>query len=853
MIEAALEQSDTLSKDGDDSSLNSNTMIESPESKQCRNIDGKAVSLSPDYISTNISDSSSTEPAALQCTSCKSAEPAISRCHDCATFLCVNCDDAHKRMRCFENHQVSALENLRNSDETVAAIHKPIHCAMHTGGSLEYYCFKCQVPICKDCVVGEHQDIEHHCEYIGKAAKLARSEIEDLMAQANSLNNYCGDALATLRNALSELQSQRVTAHNLIVNTFERCSKKLDKCRELSLKELDRLHSERELQISNQLHTVEKCVESIGTACPFTNKMLQSANASELLVMKKQIGSQLCALTMNRPTINTNFSLEFDSGVEQFEQLATVTFGKLRTESTPRTHAGLLPTSYESNIPWDNRRSASTGSLQLGKASSMISLPTSMQSSIDAEFGGGANFLMNAMALAPDAQRSTQTNRIQPNGSTAQSTENQNDNQTLLLNTSMAEYNLLRLAKLAESTEIIEGIEQIQLQPSPVPSLDGYISHGQEFNNNLQVLYDIDRFNSTEMTTNNMLTHRMDTPSLLAGVPMSSSSSSINTIASMNDVNMNVLNHLNIGDPGMNRSSGTGSMAGLKSNGNAVAVKGRTNSTPMYVQYNFGSLGSSTGKFNSPHGFCLGANEEIIVADTNNHRIQNFERDGTFRMAFGRPGKQNGHLWYPRKVAVNRSNDKIVVCDRGNERSRMQIFTKYGEFIQKVTIRYVDIVAGLAITNEGHIVVVDSVSPAVFVISEDSDIIRWFNCSGFVCEPSDIAISGNDFYLSDFKGHCVAVFGPNGAFKYRIGNEKVTPFPNGIDISDNGDILVGDSHGNRFHVACFTRDGILQAEFECPSVKVSRCCGLKITSEGRVVTLAKNNHHALVLNSLYIP
>lgn len=56
---------------------------------------------------------------------------------------------------------------------------------------------------------------------------------------------------------------------------------------------------------------------------------------------------------------------------------------------------------------------------------------------------------------------------------------------------------------------------------------------------------------------------------------------------------------------------------------------------------------------------------------------------------------------------------------------------------------------------------------------------------------------------------------------YRIGNEKVTCFPNGIDISDAGDILIGDSHGNRFHVACYSREGILQSEFECPHVKVS--------------------------------
>lgn len=84
------------------------------------------------------------------------------------------------------------------------------------------------------------------------------------------------------------------------------------------------------------------------------------------------------------------------------------------------------------------------------------------------------------------------------------------------------------------------------------------------------------------------------------------------------------------------------------------------------------------------------------------------------------------------------------------------------------------------------------------------------------------SFSGSDFYVCDFKGHCVAVFTENGTFQHRIGHEKITCFPNGIDISDAGDILIGDSHGNRFHVACFSRDGVLQSEFECPYVKVNK-------------------------------
>ncbi len=65
-------------------------------------------------------------------------------------------------------------------------------------------------------------------------------------------------------------------------------------------------------------------------------------------------------------------------------------------------------------------------------------------------------------------------------------------------------------------------------------------------------------------------------------------------------------------------------------------------------------------------------------------------------------GREEGQLWYPRKVAVIRHSGKYVVCDRGNERSRMQIFTKNGHFIKKIAIRYIDIVAGLAITSAGR-------------------------------------------------------------------------------------------------------------------------------------------------------
>lgn len=90
----------------------------------------------------------------------------------------------------------------------------------------------------------------------------------------------------------------------------------------------------------------------------------------------------------------------------------------------------------------------------------------------------------------------------------------------------------------------------------------------------------------------------IDSVSLMSDfTSMNGATSPIGTISSMNDdVNM-----------GMSSSMG---------------IPGRTKATAMQIRCKFGSLGASKAQFNSPHGFCLGVEEEIIVADTNNHRIE---------------------------------------------------------------------------------------------------------------------------------------------------------------------------------------------------------------------------------------
>lgn len=180
---------------------------------------------------------------------------------------------------------------------------------------------------------------------------------------------------------------------------------------------------------------------------------------------------------------------------------------------------------------------------------------------------------------------------------------------------------------------------------------------------------------------------------------------------------------------------------------------------------------------------------------------------------------------------------QYVVCDRGYDRSRMQIFSEDGKYCRKINIQYINIVAGIAITATENIVVVDSVTPTLFIMG-NNEFLRSIDCSEFIDEPSDLAVigkvfagfeqksefffgvSGKEVYICDFKGHSIVVVDIEGNFLRKFGTKQTTTFPNGIDVSDAGDILVGDSHGNFFHVSVYSKQGDFLAEFRCPFIKV---------------------------------
>ncbi|MGA2864471.1 MAG: 6-bladed beta-propeller [Verrucomicrobiota bacterium] len=85
----------------------------------------------------------------------------------------------------------------------------------------------------------------------------------------------------------------------------------------------------------------------------------------------------------------------------------------------------------------------------------------------------------------------------------------------------------------------------------------------------------------------------------------------------------------------------------------------------------FGQAGNGPGEFNRPEGLCVDAQDRVYVADSCNHRIQVFSRDGKFLRAYGKAGQGRGGLSYPYDICVDAAGRQYV-CEFGN--SRIQVF-----------------------------------------------------------------------------------------------------------------------------------------------------------------------------------
>ena len=142
-----------------------------------------------------------------------------------------------------------------------------------------------------------------------------------------------------------------------------------------------------------------------------------------------------------------------------------------------------------------------------------------------------------------------------------------------------------------------------------------------------------------------------------------------------------------------------------------------------------GCYGENAGQLNCPSGVTYLNNDEILVVDELNHRIQKFNvQTGNFVKSFGEQGTGEGEFQYPESVCLD-GEGRVVVADCSND--RIQVSTKDGKPVFKFG---------------------------------DSD-------SEELSKPTGCIYHKNMFIVSDSSNDSLKVFDSSGKFLYKFGKE----------------------------------------------------------------------------------
>ena len=175
-------------------------------------------------------------------------------------------------------------------------------------------------------------------------------------------------------------------------------------------------------------------------------------------------------------------------------------------------------------------------------------------------------------------------------------------------------------------------------------------------------------------------------------------------------------------------------------------------------------------------GIAVNSKGQIAVGDHNKHFILITDKDGNCVRKVGCYGNNVGQLVFPTDITYL-NDDNILVVDKLNHRiqqfnvqtgNSVKSFgkegTRDGEFQNPDSVR---------LDEEGRVIVADYYNMRVQVLSQNGEPLFHFGNSGQekLSKPRSCIYHENKFIVSDWGNNCLKVFDNTGKFLYKIGEE----------------------------------------------------------------------------------
>ncbi|MCD1261045.1 6-bladed beta-propeller [Paenibacillus athensensis] len=166
----------------------------------------------------------------------------------------------------------------------------------------------------------------------------------------------------------------------------------------------------------------------------------------------------------------------------------------------------------------------------------------------------------------------------------------------------------------------------------------------------------------------------------------------------------------------------------------------------------------------SPVGIAAAGDGHVLFTDVAGHRVVELDQNGQKTASFGQPGSKEGQFAYPHDLVLDK-NKRIYVADSNN--GRVQVFDRQGKFLSVIDgtsggKSRLALPRGLTIDAYNHLVVVDTLANQVrfFELTGESlfEYGELGSEDGEFSFPNGVAVDGKKVFVADRENKRVQVF-----------------------------------------------------------------------------------------------
>lgn len=181
-------------------------------------------------------------------------------------------------------------------------IEKPIQCLSHPTEELKLFCEQCGLPVCQECVVGEHW--QHPSNFIGNVIRKHENSIQELLKVTERHVGTLEGACSQIEGVSSALSNHVELITQEIRSFADGYVKAIEEHRDGLLKYLEELKVQRENQLHLQKAQLLQLCLDMNTGVEFTKHLLANGSDLEILLTKQVVENRLKKL--NNMDYNTH-------------------------------------------------------------------------------------------------------------------------------------------------------------------------------------------------------------------------------------------------------------------------------------------------------------------------------------------------------------------------------------------------------------------------------------------------------------------------------------------------------------------------------------------------------------------